>query len=63
MSSKLHAKFVWIWPRSPAQAGVVAGTFAGRRILDRIPEKAFRRAVGAVVLLLDLYMLYRAFTL
>jgi len=58
------ARMLEIWPTIAwITAGVVAGTYAGRRILDRIPEKAFRRAVGAVVLLLGLYMLYRAFTL
>ena len=55
------ARMLEIWPLIAwITAGVVIGTVIGRRILDRIPEKAFRRTVGALVLLLGLYMLYRA---
>jgi uncharacterized protein len=41
-------------------AGVVLGTLGGRRVLARIPEKVFRRIVGGIVLLLGLYMFWRA---
>jgi len=42
-----------------ATAGVIAGTFAGVRLLRRIPEPWFRRAVGVLIVLLGAYMLYR----
>lgn len=58
------ARMLEIWPIiASITAGVVIGTLVGRRLLDRIPEKVFRRTVGAVVLLLGLYMLCRAFSL
>jgi len=58
------ARMLEIWPIIAwITAGVVIGTLVGRQLLDRIPEKVFRRTVGAIVLLLGLYMLYRAFTL
>jgi len=58
------ARMLEIWPLIAwITAGVVIGTVIGRRILDRLPEKAFRRTVGALVFLLGLYMLCRAFTL
>jgi len=40
-----------------AIAGVVVGTLAGVRLLRRIPERWFRRAVGILILLLGAYML------
>ncbi len=50
-----------IWPIIAwTTGGVVIGTLLGRRFLSRIPETVFRRIVGAFVLLLGLYMLYRA---
>ena len=42
-----------------AIAGVVLGTLIGVRLLRRIPERLFRRGVGALVMLLGAYMLYR----
>jgi uncharacterized membrane protein YfcA len=42
-----------------AIAGVVVGTLAGVRLLRRIPERWFRRAVGILILLLGAYMLVR----
>lgn len=42
-----------------ATAGVIVGTFAGVRLLRRIPEPWFRRAVGVLIVLLGAYMLYR----
>ncbi|MGZ5487722.1 MAG: sulfite exporter TauE/SafE family protein [Candidatus Aminicenantales bacterium] len=58
------ARMLEIWPLMAwMTAGVVIGTLVGRRLLDRIPERAFRRIVGAIVLLLGLYMLYRAIIL
>jgi len=45
-----------------ATAGVLAGTLAGARLLRWIPERGFRRLVGALVLGLGLYILVRAGT-
>src|SRR5438874_8306801 len=42
-----------------AAAGVVAGTLAGTRLLDRIPEHAFQRVVSLLVLGLGIFMLLR----
>lgn len=38
-------------------AGAIAGTLAGRRVLDRIPEKVYRGVVSASILALGLFML------
>ncbi len=43
-----------------ATIGVVVGTFAGKLALKRIPPPLFRKLVGALVLLLGLYMFTRA---
>jgi len=48
----------WI-PIAFATAGVLVGTLWGVRLLRRIPEEVFRRAVSVLVLLLGLYMLVR----
>ena len=40
-----------------ACVGAVLGTFWGRRVLDRLPEPIFRRAVALLILLLGIYML------
>lgn len=40
-----------------ASAGTVFGTFAGRRILERIPEQIFHRVVSAIVLALGIALL------
>ena len=45
-----------------AIAGVVVGTFLGVRVLRRIPERWFRRAVGILIVLLGAYMLIRGVT-
>jgi uncharacterized protein len=46
------------WPLLLASiAGVVVGTLLGTRILRRIPERVFKKIVGALVLVLGLYML------
>ena len=42
-----------------AVAGVLAGTFAGVPVLRRIPDAAYRRIVGLLLLLLGVYMLLR----
>jgi uncharacterized membrane protein YfcA len=42
-----------------ASAGVLAGTFAGVPVLRRIPETAYRRTVGILLLSLGFYMLMR----
>jgi uncharacterized membrane protein YfcA len=46
-----------------ATAGAVAGTIAGRRILERIPQPVFRKLVAVLVLALGVYMLRRGLTL
>ncbi len=38
-----------------AVLGVVAGTLLGERLLRRIPERFFRRAVSSVILVLGVY--------
>ena len=45
-----------------ATAGAVAGTVAGRRILERIPRPMFRKLVAVLVLALGVYMCSRAWT-
>ena len=42
-----------------AIAGVVAGTLLGVRVLRRIPERWFRRAVGILIVVLGAYMLMK----
>ncbi len=44
-----------------AAVGVVVGTLVGGRVLRRIPETIFRRVVSAIILVLGLYMLYKAY--
>jgi uncharacterized membrane protein YfcA len=43
-----------------AAVGVVAGTFAGARLLDRIAERSFKRVVSLLVLGLGIFMLIRS---
>ena len=51
-----------IWPLiAIAAAGVVAGTFAGRRALARVPETAFRRVVAGLLLALGGWMIFQTF--
>jgi uncharacterized membrane protein YfcA len=45
-----------------ATVGVTAGTVMGARLLTRVPDRQFRRVVGAVILLLGLITLLRART-
>jgi len=45
-----------------AIAGVVIGTIAGVKLLRRIPEQWFRRAVSLLIILLGAYMLLRGVT-
>jgi len=46
-----------VWPMVLAASfGVVIGTAVGTRVLGRIPEKIFRRAVAALLLALGVYM-------
>ena len=42
-----------------AIVGVVVGTFLGIKLLRKIPETWFRRAVGSLIVLLGAYMLMR----
>jgi len=43
-----------------ATVGAILGTVAGARILRRIPEIVFRRAVAILILALGIFMLVRA---
>jgi uncharacterized protein len=43
-----------------AAVGVVAGTFAGARLLDRIAERSFKRVVSLLVLGLGIFMLIQS---
>lgn len=48
-----------VWPIiATAIAGVVLGTFLGRTILGRIPERYFRRIVSALLVVLGLAVLF-----
>lgn len=52
-----------LWPvLSAAILGSAIGTLVGERILRRLPERTYRRTVGALVLALGVYMLIRAAT-
>ena len=44
------------WPIGIATAGCVAGTFWGRKLLERIPEPVFRKVIAILILLLGTYM-------
>jgi uncharacterized membrane protein YfcA len=49
-----------LWPAVMiGTGGVLAGTIVGILVLRRIPEKAFRRIVGVLVLGIGIYMLFR----
>ena len=55
-----HQKMLAGWPLMlVATAGVLIGTIGGVRLLRRIPERIFRRAVAALILALGVYMLVR----
>ena len=48
-----------IWPVvAVATAGVVVGTFAGRAILGRLSEEAFKRVVSALLIALGISMFF-----
>lgn len=50
-----------IWPTIAwLTVAVILGTLAGQQLLSYLPERAFRRAVSGVVLLLGIYTLARA---
>jgi uncharacterized membrane protein YfcA len=63
----VYLAFQWreiaaIWPLlSVATLGVVIGTALGTRLLGRLPQRAFRRAVAMLLLALGLYMLLGGF--
>ena len=47
-----------LWPLlAVATLGVVAGTALGTRVLGRLPQRAFRRVVAALLLVLGFYMI------
>jgi uncharacterized membrane protein YfcA len=49
-----------VWPLLLlATVGVVAGTLVGERLLAHVPERRFRQAVGAIILLLGIATLIR----
>jgi len=51
-----------LWPQIAwMTVGVVFGTLLGKRLLRRLPEKTFRRVVGVLILLLGVWMGYRAY--
>ena len=55
------AELLRVWPIvAIGIAGVVAGTFTGRALLGRIPERAFKRVVSALVLLLGVWLIATA---
>ena len=46
-----------VWPQVlTATIGVIVGTVAGRRILERMPQHAFRRTIAVLLVALGLYM-------
>jgi uncharacterized membrane protein YfcA len=45
------------WPIAIATAGCVVGTFWGRQVLERIPERVFRKLVAVLIAALGIYML------
>ena len=50
-----------MWPEVlAATVGAVIGTLAGGPLLKRIPERWYRPLVGSLILLLGVYMLWRA---
>ena len=55
-----RAQVAAIWPLVLlATAGVVAGTLAGEGILHNVSERRFKQVVGAIILLLGLFILAR----
>jgi uncharacterized protein len=55
-----RAQVAAVWPLVLlATAGVVIGTLAGSMIFFRVPERQFRRVVGAAILLLGMATLWR----
>lgn len=52
------AEIARLWPLLlVASAGALAGTVLGTRLLTRLPERAFRRVVAVLLLLLGIYMI------
>jgi uncharacterized protein len=49
----------WI-PIALAAVGVVVGTLGGERILRQLPERAFRRVIGGMILVLGILMFFEA---
>jgi hypothetical protein len=55
-----YREIMRIWPLvAVASAGAVIGTAVGTRLLGRIPEQTFRRAVAILLLALGAYMIIR----
>ena len=55
-----HARLIALLPLMVlASLGAVIGTFAGARLLKRIPAPMFRTIVGVLVLTLGVYMFFR----
>lgn len=52
---------VGVWPLlAIASVGVIVGTALGTRVLGRLPQHLFRRAVASLLLALGLYMAFSA---
>lgn len=55
-----HEKMSALWPwMALATAGIVAGTVLGSRVLDRLPERWFRRILALILAVLGGAMLLR----
>jgi uncharacterized membrane protein YfcA len=55
-----HGRLIALTPlMAIASVGAVIGTFAGARLLKRIPPHLFRTIVGVLVLALGVYMFFR----
>lgn len=58
-----HSDLVGIWPAITwAVLGVLIGTLAGQPILEKIPERIFKRTVSGIILALGVSMLFKAFS-
>lgn len=56
-------EMVRLWPAILIMTlGVVVGTLVGRRLLEHIPEKVFRKTVSVIVLALGVWMGVRVFS-
>jgi uncharacterized membrane protein YfcA len=55
-----HELIITHWPTAAiATAGVIVGTFVGSRLLERIPDRVFKRVVSVLIFSLGMFMLFR----